>query len=320
MIKVGIVGYGNLGKALEGLIEREESMELVKIFTRRNPESIPHEKIEAYDRLLEYKDQIDVLVLAVGSATDIPEMAPEIIIHFNTVDSFDTHAKIPAYFDKMNKLAKENNTCAFLSTGWDPGLFSMQRMLAESVLPQGRTFTFWGKGVSQGHGDAVRRVDGVKYAVQYTVPKQEIMDHIREEKRALKSFETHTREVFVVAKEGADTTQIEQDIKTMKNYFDEYETTVHFISEEEFFANHQKMPHGGHVIRVGDTLGENKEVIDFSLNLESNPEFTAAVDIACIKALVRYQKEKAYGAHTVLDTPVLYYSGLDHSEAIAKYL
>lgn len=319
MIRVGIVGYGNLGRSLESLIDLEENMELIRIFTRRDPKSIDNDRMESLENILEYKGQIDVMVLALGSATDIPEMGPEIAKNFNTVDSFDTHAKIPEYFSEMDRISKENNLVSFISTGWDPGLFSLNRMVAESILPRGNTNTFWGKGVSQGHSDAVRRIAGVKNAVQYTLPNQEIIEGIYNVERDLKSYEAHSREVFVVAEEGADEEAIRREIVTMKNYFDEYKTTVHFISQEEFESEHTGMPHGGHVIRVGETPN-GKEVYKFTLELDSNPDFTASVNVACIRACQKFFENNNFGAHTVLDTPPVYYTELGHEENLNKYL
>lgn len=319
MIRVGIVGYGNLGKSLEALIDLEENMELVRIFTRRDPDSIKNERMESLKNILDYKDRIDVMVLALGSATDIPEMGLEIAKNFNTVDSFDTHAKIPEYFSEMDRISKENNLVSFISTGWDPGLFSLNRMVAESILPRGNTNTFWGKGVSQGHSDAVRRIAGVKNAVQYTLPKQEIIEDIYNIERDLKSYEAHSREVFIVAEEGVDKEAIRREIVTMKNYFDEYETTVHFISQEEFEREHMVMPHGGHVIRVGETPN-GKEVYKFTLELDSNPDFTASVNLACIRACQKFFENNSFGTHTVLDTPPIYYTDLNSQNAIEKYL
>ncbi|MBL7574769.1 diaminopimelate dehydrogenase [Peptoniphilus asaccharolyticus DSM 20463] len=318
MIRVGIVGYGNLGRSLEALIDLEENMELVKIFTRRDPSSIDNSRMESLDNILDYKGKIDVMVLALGSATDIPEMGPKITEHFNTVDSFDTHAKIPEYFAEMDKISKENNLVSFISTGWDPGLFSLNRMIAESILPRGNTNTFWGKGVSQGHSDAVRRIAGVKNAIQYTIPKQEIIDEIYNVERSLKSYETHLREVFVVAEEGANQEDIRNEIVTMKNYFDEYETIVNFISEEEFEREHTGMPHGGHVIRVGETPN-GKEIYKLSLELDSNPDFTASVNVACIRACQRFFENNNFGSHTVLDTPPVYYAS-NNINLLNKYL
>lgn len=320
MIKVGIVGYGNLGKACEGLINKENDLKLIKIFTRRDPNSFNNKNMEHLDQLEMYKDAIDVLILAIGSATDIPEMAPKIIKNFNTVDSFDNHGDIPEYYKKIDIIAKKNKKCAFISTGWDPGLFSLNRLISESILTQGHTYTFWGKGVSQGHSDAVRKLEGVIDAVQYTVPKINILENIKNEKRDLKSYETHTREVFVVVEDKVNKNLIEEKIKSMENYFDLYDTTVHFISKSEFDKNHKGIPHGGHVIRVGETLNNNKELYHLSLDLESNPEFTAAINLACVRATYRYIKLGAYGAHTILDTPPNYYSNMTLDRIIERYL
>lgn len=319
MIRVGIVGYGNLGKSVEALVNLEQDLELVKIFTRHNPDEINNDKMESIEKIDDYIGKIDVMVLAVGSATDIPEMAPKIAHKFNTVDSFDTHAKIPEYLKEMDEISKANNLVSFISTGWDPGLFSLNRMIAENILPHGYTNTFWGKGVSQGHSDAVRRIKGVKNAIQYTIPKQEIIDDIYNVENELKSYETHTRLVYVVAEDGANKEKIREEVVTMKNYFDEYETSVNFISEEEFNQKHVGMPHGGHVIRVGETPN-GKEVYKFTLELDSNPDFTASVNVACIKACYKFFNEQNYGAHTVLDTPPVYYTNLNHFDAVKKYL
>ncbi len=320
MIRVGIVGYGNLGKSAHRLIKMTDDMEVVKIFTRRDPNKFDDDIFESYSNIDKYKEDIDVIFLAVGSATDIPQIAPEVVKYYNTVDSFDTHAEIPGYYDKMEVIAKENNNACLISTGWDPGLFSLQRLMAETILPKGNTYTFWGKGVSQGHSDAVRRIDGVRYAVQYTIPKEEMIKNIDKSEGDLKSFEGHLRQVFVVADDGADLDKIENEIKNMKNYFDEYETQVFFIDEKEFLNNHTSMPHGGHVIRVGETLDGNKEVIDYTLKLDSNPDFTVCVNIASIRAVYRFAKENKFGVHTILDTPPIYYSKLNIKDAVKKYL
>ncbi|MGF0095754.1 diaminopimelate dehydrogenase [Peptoniphilus sp. SGI.035] len=318
-MKIGIVGYGNLGKSLRGLIERDENLKLVKIFTRRDRNSFNDDKMESIKNLLEYKDKIDVLLLSLGSATDIPDMAPEIIKDFNTVDAYDNHAHIPQYFEKMNDIAIKNGKVAFVSTGWDPGLFSLNRLIAESILTKGHTNTFWGKGVSQGHSDAVRRIKGVKRAVQYTIPKEEIIENIKENSKDYKSFETHNRLCYVVC-EKKDEARIREEIVNMEDYFKPYETEVKFISEEEFERDHTKMPHGGHVIRVGETLENNRELYKFTLELDSNPDFTAAVMIAASRAVLKYVENKNYGAHTVLDTPPAYYNELSHEELIKNYL
>ncbi|CDZ74684.1 diaminopimelate D-dehydrogenase [Peptoniphilus sp. ING2-D1G] len=320
MIRLGIVGYGNLGRATRFLIEKEKDLKLVKIFTRRNPETFNDDLFESLEKIKNYVEDIDILILTLGSAKDIPELAPRILKNFNTVDCYDNHAEIPHYFEKMNEIAKLNKKCAFISTGWDPGLFSLNRMVAEAILTEGNTYTFWGKGVSQGHSDAVRRIDGVKKAVQYTIPKEEILNNIKAQRGNLKSYETHIREVFVVAEEGADKKKIEEEIVNMKDYFADYEVTVNFIDEEEFEKNHTDMPHGGYVIRVGESLDGKVEMYKFSLELMSNPNFTSLVAIASARALFRFMEQKNYGAHTVLDTPPYYYTKESHLENIEKYL
>lgn len=319
-IKIGIVGYGNLGKGLVSAIENTEDMELVKIFSRRKPEEFDDTRIESIDNILDYKDSIHVLVLALGSATDIPKFAPRFVEHFNTVDSYDNHSNIPNYFKIIDEIARRNNKTSMISMGWDPGLFSLNRLIAESILPKGKSFTFWGAGVSQGHSDALRRIEGVKYAVQYTIPKQEILDDIVNQPANLQSYETHNRQCFVVLEDGYDEVQIKEKIIHMKDYFENYNTEVNFISEEEFKKNHQHMPHGGHVIRIGETGESNKEKIDFSLELESNPEFTASVALMGARAVYRMNKFGKYGAITILDTPPSFYSPLSLDELIKKYL
>ena len=282
-IRIGIVGYGNIGRGVEQAIKRNEDMELAAVFTRRDPASVKvateGAKVVHMDDMLSMKGDVDVMVLCGGSATDLPVMGPEIAANFNTIDSFDTHAKIPEYFANVDKAAKEGNNISIISVGWDPGMFSLNRLYAESILVQGSTYTFWGKGVSQGHSDAIRRIPGVKNAIQYTVPVDEAVDQVRSgSEPKLTTRDKHTRECYVVAQEGANKAEIENAIKTMPNYFDEYNTTVHFISEEELKRDHSKMPHGGFVIRTGETGEEgNKHVIEYSLKLDSNPEFTASV-------------------------------------------
>ncbi len=320
MIRVGIVGYGNLGRSAEKLVEKDTGMELVKIFTRRDPSSFGSSKFESLDNLLDYREKIDVQILALGSATDIPNLAPKIAENFNTVDAFDTHASIPEYFSKMDSISKENSKVSFISTGWDPGLFSLNRLMAEAILPRGITTTFWGRGVSQGHSDAVRRVPGIKHAVQYTIPREEILEDVKNITTPLKSYETHTREVYVVPEDAADFERITSEIVEMKNYFDQYETTVNFITEEEYFENHRGMPHGGVVVRVGETDDGVKEVIKYGLELDSNPDFTAAVCLASVRAVMAYLNEEKFGAHTILSTPPIYFMGIDEEEAIGKYL
>ena len=306
-IRIGIVGYGNIGRGVEQAIKRNEDMELAAVFTRRDPASVKvateGAKVVHMDDMLSMKGDVDVMVLCGGSATDLPVMGPEIAADFNTIDSFDTHAKIPEYFANVDKAAKEGNNISIISVGWDPGMFSLNRLYAESILVQGSTYTFWGKGVSQGHSDAIRRIPGVKNAIQYTVPVDEVVDQVRSgSEPKLTTRDKHTRECYVVAQEGANKAEIENAIKTMPNYFDEYNTTVHFISEEELKRDHSKMPHGGFVIRTGETGEEgNKHVIEYSLKLDSNPEFTASVLIAYARAAYRLNQKGENGARSVFD-------------------
>ena len=306
-IRIGIVGYGNIGRGVEQAIKRNEDMELAAVFTRRDPASVKvateGAKVVHMDDMLSMKGDVDVMVLCGGSATDLPVMGPEIAADFNTIDSFDTHAKIPEYFANVDKAAKEGNNISIISVGWDPGMFSLNRLYAESILVQGSTYTFWGKGVSQGHSDAIRRIPGVKNAIQYTVPIDEAVDQVRSgSEPKLTTRDKHTRECYVVAQEGANKAEIENAIKTMPNYFDEYNTTVHFISEEELKRDHSKMPHGGFVIRTGETGEEgNKHVIEYSLKLDSNPEFTASVLIAYARAAYRLNQKGENGARSVFD-------------------
>ena len=306
-IRIGIVGYGNIGRGVEQAIKRNEDMELAAVFTRRDPASVKvateGAKVVHMDDMLSMKGDVDVMVLCGGSATDLPVMGPEIAANFNTIDSFDTHAKIPEYFANVDKAAKEGNNISIISVGWDPGMFSLNRLYAESILVQGSTYTFWGKGVSQGHSDAIRRIPGVKNAIQYTVPVDEAVDQVRSgSEPKLTTRDKHTRECYVVAQEGANKAEIENAIKTMPNYFDEYNTTVHFISEEELKRDPSKMPHGGFVIRTGETGEEgNKHVIEYSLKLDSNPEFTASVLIAYARAAYRLNQKGENGARSVFD-------------------
>ena len=306
-IRIGIVGYGNIGRGVLQAVKRNEDMELAAVFTRRDPASVKIAaegvKVVHIDDMLSMKDDIDVMVLCGGSATDLPVMGPQIAANFNTIDSFDTHAKIPEYFANVDKAAKEGNNISIISVGWDPGMFSLNRLYAESILVQGSTYTFWGKGVSQGHSDAIRRIPGVKNAIQYTVPVEEAVEQVRSgSEPKLTTRDKHTRECYVVAEDGADKAEIENAIKTMPNYFDEYNTTVHFISEEELERDHSKMPHGGFVIRTGETGEEgNKHVIEYSLKLDSNPEFTASVLIAYARAAYRLNQKGESGARSVFD-------------------
>lgn len=322
-IKVAICGYGNLGRGVEKEIVKSEDMDLTAVFTRRNPDSL---KINSDIPVVNMKDienwkgKIDVVIMCGGSATDLPEQVPAVAKVFSTVDSFDTHAKIPEYFKVVDEAAKASNNTSLISGGWDPGMFSIMRVYANSILSNGKTYTFWGKGVSQGHSDAIRRVPGVKDAKQYTIPIDNAMNKVRNgEKPELSTAEKHLRECFVVAEEEADKAEIERTIKTMPNYFDEYETTVHFISEDELKANHSKMPHGGFVIHSGETGDGNKHIIEYSLKLDSNPEFTASVLIALARATYRLNKEGQYGAKTVLDVPPAYFSKKS-SEELRKEL
>ena len=321
-IRVGIVGYGNIGKGVELAVNASNDMELAAVFTRRDPAALQiatqSTTVALVDDAIQYKDKIDVMVLCGGSATDLPEQGPLIAAHFCTVDSFDTHAKIPEYYEKMTAAAK--TTVAVISVGWDPGLFSMQRLLAMAALPRGGNYTFWGRGVSQGHSDAIRRVDGVQDAIQYTIPLEKAMEAVREGGNPeLSVRDKHLRECYVVAKPGADKVKIEQDIKTMPNYFADYETVVHFVSQEELTADHSDMPHGGFVLRSGKT-GEHNQLIEYSLKLESNPEFTASVLVAYARAAVRMAKEGATGAKTVFDIPLSYLPEMDRATQIKELL
>lgn len=321
-IRTGIVGYGNLGKGLIPAIQRTTDMELVKIFTRRNPAQFSDSRMASTDTILKFKDQIDVLILALGSATDIPELGPELAQHFNTVDTYDNHGEMLTYYEAMDKAARTHKKTSMIAMGWDPGMFSLNRVLAESILPTGNTYTFWGKGVSQGHSDALRRIKGIKYAVQYTLPKQEILEHIDRQEGNLKGFEMHNRQCFVVVEEDADRDEIKAEIIHMKDYFADYHTKVNFISEEEFLEKHQNMPHGGHVIRVGKTgmNDQNTSKIDFSLTLESNPEFTASVAVMGARAAYKRNQEEKFGAITIFDTPSSYFSPHSLRELIKNYL
>ena len=306
-IRIGIVGYGNIGRGVEQSIKRNDDMELKAVFTRRDPASVKIQtegaEVKHFDDMEAMKDDIDVMILCGGSATDLPVIGPKVAASFNTIDSFDTHAKIPEYFANVDKAAKEGKNVSIISVGWDPGMFSLNRLYAESILVQGSTYTFWGKGVSQGHSDAIRRIEGVKNGIQYTVPIEAAVDQVRSgSEPELTTRQKHLRECYVVAEEGADKAVIEEAIKTMPNYFDEYDTTVTFITEEELKANHSKMPHGGFVIRTGETGCEgNKHVIEYSLRLDSNPEFTGSVLVAYARAAHRLSKKGESGARSVFD-------------------
>lgn len=325
-IKVGIVGYGNIGRGVEAAIKQNPDTELVAVFTRRSPESLkldtPGAKSVSLGDAALYRDTIDVMILCGGSATDLPEQGPALAAMFNTVDSFDTHAKIPEYLEKLGTAAASAKKTAIASVGWDPGLFSMIRMMSGAILPDGRDYTFWGKGVSQGHSDAIRRVKGVANAIQYTIPIDSAVEAVRNGTNPVYATrEKHLRECFVVAAEGADKAQIEADIKRMPNYFSDYDTTVHFLSAEELARDHAKMPHGGFVFRSGSTNGgKNQHVVEFSLRLDSNPEFTANVMVAYARAAVRMNREGAIGAKTVFDVPLSYLSGRSGAELVKDLL
>ena len=306
-IRIGVLGYGNLGKGVELAMQNNDDMDLVAIFTRRDPksiESLKGTKVVSVNEIADYKDKIDVLIICGGSATDLPVQTPEYAKMFNVIDSFDTHAKIFEHFNNVDKSATETNHVALISCGWDPGAFSLNRLMAENFLPVGNTYTFWGTGVSQGHSDAIRRINGVKNAIQYTIPVEEAMKRVRNgENPDLTTREKHTRECYVVLEDGVDPEKVEQEIKTMPNYFDEYDTTVHFISEEELKKNHSKMPHGGFVIRSGKTglNNETNQIIEYSLKLESNPEFTSSILVSYARAIYRLAEKKEYGCKTVFD-------------------
>ena len=306
-IRVGIVGYGNIGRGVEKAAARNEDIELRAVFTRRDPSSFQIHTVgvpvKHMDDMLSMKEEIDVMILCGGSATDLPVMGPELAVNFNTIDSFDTHARIPEYFGNMDEAAKKGGNLSIISVGWDPGMFSLNRLYAETILPQGSTYTFWGKGVSQGHSDAVRRIEGVKNAIQYTVPVETAVDRVRSgSEPKLTTREKHLRECYVVPEEGADLKAIETAIKMMPNYFDEYDTTVTFITEEEMKKEHSSMPHGGFVIRSGETGTEgNKHIIEYSLKLDSNPEFTASVLVCYARAAYRLAEAGESGARSVFD-------------------
>ena len=314
-IKIGIAGYGNLGRGVECAIKQNPDMELAAVFTRRNPESVqiltegvPVCRMEDAG---EWKDRIDVMILCGGSATDLPEQTPAFAKMFNVIDSFDTHAKIPEHYANVDAAAKEGGKVGIISVGWDPGMFSLNRLYANSILPDGKDYTFWGKGVSQGHSDAVRRIEGVKDARQYTIPVESALEAVRAgENPELSTREKHTRECFVVLEEGADAAKVDEEIRTMPNYFADYDTTVHFISEEELQKNHSGIPHGGFVLRSGKTgwNGENSHLIEYSLKLDSNPEFTSCVLAAYARAAYRLSREGVSGCRTVFDIAPAYLS------------
>ncbi len=320
-IKIGILGYGNLGRGVECAVKQNDDMELVAVFTRRNPEDV---KILTETATVcnvadveDWKDKIDVMIICGGSATDLPKQTPVYAKMFNVIDSFDTHARIPEHFANVDAAAKEGGHVGIISVGWDPGMFSLNRLYANAILPDGNDYTFWGKGVSQGHSDAIRRVEGVKDGKQYTIPVEAALKAVRNgENPELTTRQKHTRECFVVLEEGADAAKVEEEIKTMPNYFSDYDTTVHFISEEELKANHSGIPNGGFVLRSGKTGwdGENKHLIEYSLKLDSNPEFTSSVLIAYARAAYRLASEGQIGCKTVFDIAPAYLSAKSGEE------
>ncbi|WP_072524853.1 diaminopimelate dehydrogenase [Clostridium sp. Marseille-P3244] len=320
-IRIGILGYGNLGRGVECAVRQNPDMELAAVFTRRSPENVDiltegvpvcHVKDAA-----DWQDKIDVMILCGGSATDLPEQTPQFARMFNVIDSFDTHARIPEHYANVDAAAREGNKVGIISVGWDPGMFSLNRLYANALLPEGKDYTFWGKGVSQGHSDAIRRVEGVKDAKQYTIPVEAALEAVRNgENPDLTTRQKHTRECFVVLEEGADAAKVEEEIKTMPNYFSDYDTTVHFISEEELKRDHSGIPHGGFVLRSGHTgwNGENSHLIEYSLKLDSNPEFTSSVLVAYARAAYRLSREGVSGCRTVFDIAPAYLSAKDGEE------
>ncbi|MDO4297554.1 MAG: diaminopimelate dehydrogenase [Lachnospiraceae bacterium] len=320
-IRIGILGYGNLGRGVECAIRQNPDMELAAVFTRRNPEDVKiltrTAAVRSVSEAPEWRDRIDVLILCGGSATDLPVQTPEYVKYFNVVDSFDTHARIPEHFGNVDAAAKASGKVGIISVGWDPGMFSLNRMYANAILTEGSDYTFWGKGVSQGHSDALRRIEGVKNAKQYTIPVEEALEAVRAGKNPeLSTREKHTRECFVVLEDGADAARIEQEIKTMPNYFADYDTTVHFISEEELKKNHSGIPHGGFVLRSGVTgwEKEHSHIIEYSLKLDSNPEFTSSVIVAYARAAYRLAAEGQTGCKTVFDIAPAYLSSRSGEE------
>ena len=327
MVRIGIIGYGNLGRGVECAIRQNSDMELAAVFTRRDPATVkvltPGVPVVSVAEAAAWKDKIDVMIICGGSATDLPKQTPEYAKLFNVVDSFDTHARIPEHFANVDAAAKAAGKVALISCGWDPGMFSLNRLYANCILPDGKDYTFWGKGVSQGHSDAIRRVPGVKNGKQYTVPVEAALEAVRSgQNPELTTREKHTRECYVVLEEGADAAAVEQAIKTMPNYFADYDTTVHFISEEELARDHAGIPHGGFVIRTGQTgwNGENKHVIEYSLKLDSNPEFTSCVIVAYARAVARLAGEGASGCKTVFDIAPAYLSPMSGEEIRAHLL
>lgn len=324
MIRLGILGYGNLGKGVENAMKFNKDMELCAIFTRRNPQDVKvnsNTPVVSVNDIEQWKDKIDVLIICGGSATDLPVQTPKYAKMFNVIDSFDTHARIPEHFANVDKVAKESGKIAIISLGWDPGMFSLNRLFGNILLPNGKDYTFWGKGVSQGHSDAIRRIKGVKNAKQYTIPVEEALASVRNgENPELTTRQKHTRECFVVLEDGADAKQVEHEIVTMPNYFSDYDTTVHFISEEELIKNHSGIPHGGFVIRSGETSEGTKHVIEYSLKLDSNPEFTSSVLVAYARASYKLNKEGQSGCRTIFDIAPSYLTNKTNEELISTML
>lgn len=325
--RIGILGYGNLGRGIECAARQNEDMELVAVFTRRDPKTVSiltdTAKVCSIAEVTDWKEKIDVMILCGGSATDLPVQTPEYVKYFNVIDSFDTHAKIPEHFANVDEAAKAAGHIGIISVGWDPGMFSLNRLYANAILPEGKDYTFWGKGVSQGHSDAIRRIQGVKNAKQYTIPVESALEAARSgDNPELTTRQKHTRECFVVLEEGADAAKVEEEIKTMPNYFADYDTTVRFISEEELLANHSGIPHGGFVLRSGVTgwEKENKHLIEYRLKLDSNPEFTASVLVAYARAAHRLSKEGQSGCKTVFDIAPAYLSAKSAEELRASML
>lgn len=324
MIKLGILGYGNLGRGVENAMKFNKDMELCAIFTRRNPETVKvnsNTPVVSVNDIEQWKDKLDVLIICGGSATDLPVQTPKYAEMFNVIDSFDTHARIPEHFANVDKAAKKSGKVAIISLGWDPGMFSLNRLFGNVLLPNGKDYTFWGKGISQGHSDAIRRIKGVKNAKQYTIPVEEALKSVRNgENPELTTRQKHTRECFVVLEEGADPKQIEHEIVTMPNYFSDYDTTVHFITEEELVKNHSGIPHGGFVIRTGETSVGTKHVIEYSLKLDSNPEFTSSVLVAYARACYKLNKEGQSGCKTIFDIAPAYLINKTNEELISTML
>ena len=324
-VRLGILGYGNLGKGVELAVRQNDDIELVAVYTRRDPATVKVATeglaVKSAEALEGGNEPIDVLILCGGSATDLPNQTPHYAALYNVVDSFDTHARIPEHFDAVDAAAKEGGTTALISCGWDPGLFSLNRLMGNCFLPQGADYTFWGRGISQGHSDAVRRIDGVADAKQYTIPIEEALEQVRAGLNPqLSTRQKHLRECFVVLKEGADAAEVERQIVTMPNYFEDYDTTVHFITQEELDRDHSAMPHGGFVLRSGQAASGNKMIIEYSLKLDSNPEFTSCVLVSYARAIARLSAEGKTGALTVFDIAPAYLSPLDGAELRAHLL